>query len=403
MEKPYIDPKINIEPNRPVIALFSSGTTGPPKGIVHALRYFTAHMGPLPQEPGMALSHRPMQYGASLTAAVNAILRGMQLEILTPDAGPYQIWERLRQGGVTNLAGSVGFWVGLMEYFEQNLDGLPEEAKMPYTDGVRSLRVANCSGAMAMPTTKRFWKSMRGQPLQMVWGSTESSIGLKTGSDLDFIDSNAIGKPISNVEVKLSEGDHGEMKVKTPTMFLRYWNNERATREAFDEEGFYRTGDLVHRVDGDYIIQGRAATDIINCAGVKTPILDVETGLSKLEYISEACVLPVKDPKTGNRVAALVRTRLDRSQLTLQVLRKDLASHLPAFQLPTVLRVLGDQEHIPRTISGKVARQEANTLYFPQNAVDPSLENLPQEVQLDNFDPKAQLRSRRMWDTGGVQ
>jgi malonyl-CoA/methylmalonyl-CoA synthetase len=189
IEKPYIDPAITISPNRPVIALFSSGTTGPPKGIIHALRYFTAHMGPLPQEPGTALSHRPMQYGASLTAVVNAILRGMQLEILVPNAGPSQIWERLHQGGVTNLAGSVGFWVNLMEYFEQKLDCLPEGKKKPYTDGVRSLRVANCSGAMAMPTTKMFWKSMRGRPLQMVWGSTESSIGLKTGSDRDFIDS----------------------------------------------------------------------------------------------------------------------------------------------------------------------------------------------------------------------
>lgn len=142
---------------------------------------------------------------------------------------------------------------------------------------------------------------------------------------------------------------------------------------------------------------------VINCGGAKTPILDVETGLSKLDYISEASVLPVKDPKKGNRVAALVRTRLNQSQLTLQVLRNDLASHLPAFQLPTVLRVLCDYEQIPRTISGKVARQEAKDRYFPQNAVDPCLEDLPQEVQVDNFGPDTEFRSRRMWDTGGVQ
>ncbi|KAL1862314.1 hypothetical protein Plec18167_000898 [Paecilomyces lecythidis] len=344
-----------------------------------------------------------MHYCACLTSVVNAILRGMRLEILEPNAGAAQIWERLRQGGVTDLAGSVSFWVNLMEYFQQNLDNLPEIQKKVYIDNVRLLRVANCSGAMAMPTTKRFWKSMRGRPLQMVWGSTECSRGLKTGCDSDFIDTNAIGRPVSNVEVKLSEGDHGEMRVKTPTMFLRYWNNEAATRAAFDEDGFYRTGDLVYRSGDDYVIQGRAATDFINCDGAKTPILDVETALSRLHYITEAAVLPVIDPKRGNRVAALVRVRSDQTQLTLQALREDLASYLPAFQLPTVLRVLSDQEEFPRTVSGKLARQEAKDRYFPQKGTDPSLQDLPQDVQVDNFDPAIRARSRRMWDTGGVQ
>lgn len=188
MAEPYIDPAITIPPNRPVISLFSSGTTGPPKGIIHALRFFTAHMGPLNPESGTVLIHGPMHYCTCLKSVVNAILRGMRLEILEPNAGAAQIWERLRQGGVTDLEGSVSFWVNLMEYFQQNLDNLPEIQKKVYIDNVRLLRVANCTGAMAMPTTKRFWKSMRGRPLQMAWGSTECARGLTTGCDSDFID-----------------------------------------------------------------------------------------------------------------------------------------------------------------------------------------------------------------------
>ncbi|KAF5860083.1 hypothetical protein ETB97_002044 [Aspergillus alliaceus] len=355
--QPFIDPNITLPIDRPVIALSSSGTTGPPKGIIHALRYFTAQVGPLGSEDTLVLAHRPMHYGASLSSAITSILRGIRLEI----------------------------------------------ELQPYLDGARGLRVANCSGAMAMPSIKTFWKEIRRRPLQVVWGSSESSIGLKTSSEVDTTYLNAIGRPVPGVTVKLSEGDHGEMRVKTPTMFLRYWGNESATQAAFDEEGFYKTGDLVYLHGKDYIIQGRASTDIINCNSAKIYILTVETALSTLPYISEAYVLPVADPKTGSRVAALVRCRTgQKPKLTLQSLRNDLSSPLPVFQLPTVLRILGEGEEVPRTVSGKVIRGAAKELFFPQKA-DPSLDDLPSQVQVCDFRLDTDLRPRRMWDKGGVQ
>ncbi|KAB8227114.1 class I adenylate-forming enzyme family protein [Aspergillus alliaceus] len=401
--QPFIDPNITLPIDRPVIVLSSSGTTGPPKGIIHALRYFTAQVGPLGSEDTLVLAHRPMHYGASLSSAITSILRGIRLEIVCPGSGAHVIWERLRQGGVTNLAGSVGFWVSLMEHFQQHLANLPAQELQPYLDGARGLRVANCSGAMAMPSIKTFWKEIRRRPLQVVWGSSESSIGLKTSSEVDTTYLNAIGRPVPGVTVKLSEGDHGEMRVKTPTMFLRYWGNESATQAAFDEEGFYKTGDLVYLHGKDYIIQGRASTDIINCNSAKIYILTVETALSTLPYISEAYVLPVADPKTGSRVAALVRCRTgQKPKLTLQSLRNDLSSPLPVFQLPTVLRILGEGEEVPRTVSGKVIRGAAKELFFPQKA-DPSLDDLPSQVQVCDFRLDTDLRPRRMWDKGGVQ
>ncbi|KAF7592117.1 hypothetical protein BBP40_000665 [Aspergillus hancockii] len=192
-----IDPSITFSLDLPVIALFSSGTTGPPKEIV------TAH-------------------GASLTHVTTIVLRGIQLDILGPGSGAERIWERLRQGGVTNLAGSAGFWISLIEYFQQRLTRLSSEELEPYLDSARRLRVANCSSVIAMPSTKLWRKVIRGRPLQMTWGSTESSIGLKTSSVVDTTYLNAIGRPNPGVAIKLSEGDQGEMRVKTATMFLQY-------------------------------------------------------------------------------------------------------------------------------------------------------------------------------------
>lgn len=78
--------------------------------------------------------------------------------------------------------------------------------------------------------------------------------------------------------IKLSEGDHGEILFKSPFMFTQYvrpnllaritiqylhsyLDNEAATKAAFDEDGFFKTGDLAHRVGDEYVFDGRAATD----------------------------------------------------------------------------------------------------------------------------------------------
>ncbi|KAK6813822.1 hypothetical protein RU639_010181 [Aspergillus parasiticus] len=401
--EPFIDSSITLPLDRPVIAFFSSGTTGPPKGIIHGLHCCTAQLGLLGQEDALVLAHPPMHYAASLITAITTILGGVRLEIPRPGSSPQWIWERLRQGGVTNLAGSAGFWVSLMEYYQEHLAELPLETLQMYLDGARGLRVAFCTGGMVMPSTKIFWKEIRERPLQVVWGSTESFIGLKTSSDVDSTYINSIGRPVPGVTIKLSEGDHGEMRIKTPRMFLRYWKNESATQAAFDDEGFYKTGDLVYLQGSDYVIQGRASTDIINCSSVKIPVLHVEAALSRLPYISEAHVLPVADPRTGSRVAALVRCREEHmSSLTLHSLREDLCSYLPLVQLPTVLRVLCEGEEVPRTVSDKMIRGEAKQMFFPQKA-DPSLSDLPTQVQFCDFKLDTDLRPRKMWDSGGVQ
>ncbi|KJK61671.1 AMP-binding enzyme [Aspergillus parasiticus SU-1] len=414
--EPFIDSSITLPLDRPVIAFFSSGTTGPPKGIIHGLHCCTAQLGLLGQEDALVLAHPPMHYAASLITAITTILGGVRLEIPRPGSSPQWIWERLRQGGVTNLAGSAGFWVSLMEYYQEHLAELPLETLQMYLDGARGLRVAFCTGGMVMPSTKIFWKEIRERPLQVVWGSTESFIGLKTSSDVDstyivrFVPRlhSIVHSLIEGLEFNWTActgGYHQAFRGRSRFILTihRYWKNESATQAAFDDEGFYKTGDLVYLQGSDYVIQGRASTDIINCSSVKIPVLHVEAALSRLPYISEAHVLPVADPRTGSRVAALVRCREEHmSNLTLHSLREDLCSYLPLVQLPTVLRVLYEGEEVPRTVSDKMIRGEAKQMFFPQKA-DPSLSDLPTQVQFCDFKLDTDLRPRKMWDSGGVQ
>lgn len=142
------------------------------------------------------------------------------------------------------------------------------------------------------------------------------------------------------------------------------------------------------------------------------PILQVETYLLQLPFISEGCILPVSDTESGERVAALVRFRAPEQPHTmagtnesqtpgkthLQTLRSHLATALPIFMLPTVLRILRDGEEIPRTVSLKVIRRKAAELYFPLSV---SWE-LPTDVEVWDVVKSLDGPPLKAWDWAGL-
>ncbi|KAF1821336.1 acetyl-CoA synthetase-like protein [Dissoconium aciculare CBS 342.82] len=404
---------------RAALILLSSGTTGPPKAIVHSLKLFTSNFTGLGSDDAICLSHRPLNLPSALTNVMRNILRGAPIELLS-NSSPGPIWERLRQSGVTNLTGSSSFWFTLTEYFEQIIASLPQEEMQAYLEAARNLKVAITSGASLVPRVENFWRNVVRRPLIQVWGSTESSIALSSLAAGEDTATNLIGRPLPGVTVRLSKGDFGEMLIKTPTMFQGYWENDAATRDAFDESGFYRTGDIVSRRGDDYFIEGRAKTDskccllrrvgsyakkrseVIRVSGSKVPIPAVERALFRLEYVFEAFVVAVADPAVVSRVAVLIRARNPQMQLDLETLREDLSAHVPAFMLPSIIRVLREGEEVPRTASGKVNRAKLAESFFPRS-VESSMRGMYENVEIGPATIDWKSRGpRKMWDTGGV-
>ena len=133
---------------------------------------------------------------------------------------------------------------------------------------------------------------------------------------------------------------------------------------------------------------------VIRYRGLNVPILEVEEHLLNLSYISEAYVVPVLNVfGGGQQVAAVIRLRKscvsagtdDEDSaivlnLSLHTLRLNLSVHLAEFKLPTLLRVLADEEDIPRSQAGKTMPREIVSRFFPQ-PVEGSLEGLPVNVQ----------------------
>jgi malonyl-CoA/methylmalonyl-CoA synthetase len=164
---------------RAALILLSSGTTGPPKAIVHSLKLFTSNFTGLGSDDAICLSHRPLNLPSALTNVMRNILRGAPIELLS-NSSPGPIWERLRQSGVTNLTGSSSFWFTLTEYFEQIIASLPQEEMQAFLEAARNLKVAITSGASLVPRVENFWRNVVRRPLIQVWGSTESSIALSS-------------------------------------------------------------------------------------------------------------------------------------------------------------------------------------------------------------------------------
>ncbi|KAJ5096756.1 acetyl-CoA synthetase-like protein [Penicillium angulare] len=127
--------------------------------------------------------------------------------------------------------------------------------------------------------------------------------------------------------MKLSEGEKCELLLKGPRVMLYYLNDEKATKAAFDENGFFRTGDLAHMEGDGFIFDGRAS---LNFYAYGVPVLPVENGINSLPYVAEGAVVAVPDSGCANQLGALIRLKQDTGEISLQQLRADLAKSLPA-------------------------------------------------------------------------
>jgi len=197
----------------------------------------------------------------------------------------------------------------------------------------------------------------------------------------DDVPDGSVGEPTLGVDVKLSEGNEGEVLMKSFNMFSKYLHDPEATKKAHDEEGYYKTGDVARKEGKYYFIMGRSSIDILKSGGYKISALDVERELLSLPYIAEAMVVGVPDDEFGQRVAAVVSLRTDKlaqdyyeqtgrhpKRLDLNDMRSDVRSRLAGYKMPTLLRVV--EGEIPKGGTGKVVKKILGPQFFPENYRD---------------------------------
>lgn len=342
--------------------LYTSGTTGRPKGVLHSHNSIHALIRQLRDnwmiEPGDTfLVPSPIAHiGGSIYAFECPLLLGTTAVLMerwnAEDGVALMLAERC-----THMAGATPFLTQLLAAAQQAGTRLPD------------LKVFICGGASVSPSLIRSASDyFERAAVSRVYGSTE--VPVTTVGALGCVDRAAEtdGRP-GIAEIVLAEhpaapAGAGEICARGPQMLIGYLHPDDET-EAFDAAGFFRTGDVGRWVDDDHLVVTGRAKDIIIRNGENISPKEVEDLLAGHPAIAEIAVVGIPDPRTGERAcAAIVPTTEPGPDVT--ELREYLAGKgLATFKTPEHVVIW---ESLPRNDAGKVLKHQIRAALMAQRA-----------------------------------
>jgi fatty acid CoA ligase FadD36 len=215
------------------------------------------------------------------------------------------------------------------------------------------------SAPLPVPVFDRLAELTGHQPVER-YGATESLITISTRADGERR-AGWVGLPLAGIATRLvaedgSEVPHdgetiGRLQVRGPTVFDGYLNRPDATADAFDADGWYRTGDVaVIDADGMHRIVGRESVDLIKTGGFRVGAGEIEAALLGHPGVREAAVVGMADEDLGQRIVAFVVGDAEPDALIEYVARE-----LSAHKRPREVRLV---DALPRNAMGKVLKKE---------------------------------------------
>jgi malonyl-CoA/methylmalonyl-CoA synthetase len=335
-------------PARRAMIVYTSGTTGKPKGAVTTHGNLTAQMASLIEAwewtpDDIALLVLPLHHVHGIVNVLGcALAAGASCEIL-PQFDADRAWDRLASGEITVFSAVPTIYHRLIASY----DAAPPAVQRARRDGSRRVRLM-MSGSAALPVrTLERWREITGHTLLERYGMTE--LGMVLSNPLHGERRpGSVGTPLPGVEVRLVDG---ELEVRGPGVFLEYWRRPQETRDAF-HDGWFRTGDVAVLEDGSYRLLGRSNVDIIKTGGFKVSALEVEEAIREHPAVADCAVTAAADEEWGERVAASVELR-PGATLTLDELQAFTRPRLAPYKIPRELRCV---EALPRNAMGKVVK-----------------------------------------------
>ncbi|HUA03550.1 MAG TPA: AMP-binding protein [Solirubrobacteraceae bacterium] len=339
--------------------MYTSGTTGPPKGVQIPRRAIATNLDALAEIWQWTSEDR-------LTHALPVFhVHGLVIGLLGP----------LRRGGQLEHAGrfSPQALAGALTRGATMAFGVPTMYSRIARDAAEDPDLAAAfakarllvSGSAALPTTVHdAFKRLTGQEILERYGLTETlmNAGVRLG---DPVIPGRVGPPLPGIEVKLVAEDGttidavddetiGEVAVRGPNVFKGYLNRPDATAEAM-RDGWFMTGDMATRgAQGSLKLVGRKSTDLIKSGGYRIGAGEIEGALLEHPAVAEAAVTARPDEDLGERIVAWVVTE-PGATTTADELTAHVANLLTKHKRPREVHFL---EELPRNAMGKVMKRE---------------------------------------------
>jgi len=348
-------PAINIQDSDPCVILYTSGTTGRPKGALLTHRNLVNNAAAFSEatESGPAdntLSVLPMFHSFGWTCCIATSLYNGASVTIVETFSPKDVIATIRDQGITMVMG-----VPSMYNFYTSL------AKPEDLAGVRLF----ASGAASLPLKiiEKFQEKTQKHVIEG-YGLSETS-PVVSFNPLKLTKPGSVGLPVKDNKVKIVDDsgkeigcrEIGELLVQGPNVMIGYYNLPTETAETL-RDGWLHTGDLAYLDEDGYIFIVDRKKDIVIVSGLNVYPREVEEILYQYPAIKEAAAIGVPDKSRGESVRAYVVLKEDMN-LDKKDLRAFLKKNLAKFKLP---REIIEIDALPKNATGKILKKELRKL-----------------------------------------
>lgn len=356
----------NISLDRRAMILYTSGTTGKPKGVVSKHQAITAQIKTLVaawqwQLDDHIINILPLHHVHGIINVLSCALWSGACNTFLPKFNAAVVFDKFLEGNINLFMAVPTIYYKLIAHYDQ----LAKDKQEAISDRLRQFRLM-VSGSAALPvSTLERWRTISGQTLLERYGMTEMGMAISNPYEGERRPGH-IGQALPGVDIRiadeqdevLAEGSQGEIQVKGPNVFDEYWNRPEATKESFTADGWFRTGDIALLNNGSYRILGRNSVDIIKSGGYKISALEIEEVLRKYPGVKDCGVIGIPDDEWGEVVAASLV--LEQKDIDLEQLKQWLKERLPGYKTPRRFIV---QDDLPRNAMGKVTKKALLPLF----------------------------------------